>query len=103
MNPAKPQDLDPRLKEVYERVMNTRVASLPQQQPAQPQPQPQQQAPRVQPTQQTGPVTFRADQVSTKKRGVPFAALVVLGVLFFVAYSLLWLRIFNVKIPFLPL
>ena len=107
--------LDPKLKETYERVMGT--SSLPnvpqpiiqkqvvQSQPLQPQPSPftkpqptpfQTQPAQTQPIQ--GPQTK-----SLKKRNKMLPILLVLaGIAFLIGYTIIWVKIFNLNLPSLP-
>ncbi len=149
MDPKGTSQLDPKLKEAYERVMGTNLSSSdmppepnPQQQPPPPPPsqQPQSQFGGINPppphsdtppefpaeveasipppvhldtssTQQPPPVfqsyslensTPQEDGQTLQKQHSKFAVstpiLVVLGVAFFVAYALLWVMVFGIKL-----
>lgn len=120
MDKTLPTNLDPKLKEVYERVMGTPTAKsgvippLPTPAPAavQPPPKPQAPAPQtpVQPTMMqatpntsgpaTSSTTFVAQPPATKPKISP-VIIIVGGVAFFIAYVLFWLSFFGVPIPFL--
>lgn len=102
MNPNVSQ-LDPKLKETYDRVMGFKVPGAQTQQPAaqpvsqpQPQVQAQQAAPAPEPTiVNVAPQTvIKANQPA--KKGMSPVVFVVLGLLFLAAYTFLWLKVFNV-------
>jgi uncharacterized membrane protein len=126
------QTLDPKLKEIYERVMSTQVkpaapAATPTPQPAptaapnqpvQPATQPQPTVPPVMP--QAAPAAAAVPQVmqanvtfsnaaaggkqeaTGKKKGLSPILIIITGVVFFVIYTLFWLKFFSIPIPFLP-
>lgn len=121
--------LDPKLKETYERVMGTSttpiqktnlfipkpVAPQPtiqnqtiQSQPIQPQPTPQPIKPvQPQPIPQSQPVQEQPIQTpqttSLKKRNKMLPIFLVLaGIVFLIGYTIVWLKIFNLNLPFLP-
>lgn len=107
MNPNVSQ-LDPKLKETYDRVMGFKVSGTQTQQPApagqsplggaQPQPlQPvQPAAPAPEPTiVNVAPETvIKANQPG--KKGLSPVVFAVLGLIFLAAYTFLWLKVFNV-------
>ena len=101
MNPNVSQ-LDPKLKETYDRVMGFKVPNAPQaaQQPAAqapaPQPQAQTPTPVTQPTivNVAPEAMIKANQPA--KKGLPPVAFAGLGLLFLAAYTFLWLKVFNV-------
>ncbi len=131
MEPKKITDLDPKLKEAYERVMGTSFAQPPQQsQPIAPQPQP---SPAI-PMQQTQPIQpMQSPQIQQQQPaaipmtgaqkqtpatntfvgkklpihiGKPKISPVIFlvgGVVFFIVYTIFWLKFFKVSVPFLPL
>jgi len=95
MDPQKLAQLDPKIREQYERVMGTAIPQA-SAQPAQPlgtttppQPQTNFAAPPVMPMKKKGssimPVLFA-----------------IVGIIFLIIYTLFWTKIFNVKLPFLP-
>lgn len=77
MNP-KAAELDPKLKEAYERVMGTPVSTT----------EKAGNSPQV--------VSFR------KKAGSLPILLPLIGVLFFIIYTLIWVKVLNLKVPFIP-
>ena len=93
MNPKNLSHLDPQLKEAYERVMGTSVpvsnsvnttpAFIPQASPVKPQVQNQ-------------------VVVNKKKEGLSPILVGVAVILFFAAYTIIWVKVFNLKIPFIP-
>lgn len=109
MDPKKLTHLDPKLKEVYERVMGTTVAAPSAQ--AQPVPAPsakpsastaaapsQPAEPAVMP-QVTNPVM--ATPPMMKKNGLPPAVIIgILIVVFFALYAVFWMWIFKLPLPF---
>lgn len=119
MDPKKVSDLDPKLKEVYERVMGTKVPNSQPLSPPPPQspkitpppPQITQQVVAAKVTDQSKPGNvqiFTAKSGSAnimpeeKKGGSPFLAivLVIAGLIFFVIYGFFWVRFFKVSLPF---
>lgn len=116
--------LDPKLKETYERVMGT--SSQPnvpqpiiQKQTIQPQHLQTQPSPftKPQPTQQpiqiSQPVPFQAPSPQTQQVQAPQATskkrnkmlpifLVLTGIVFLIGYTIVWVKIFNLNLPFLP-
>lgn len=138
MDPKTMPNLDPKLKEVYERVMKTQTQPPPQPPPSPPPPTPQPQAqppPPVPPAVNNEPSpapsakppaaelsptpqnTFHSTQVfnpdapsSTTSPSTDAAApkskgkispvvLVLTGVVFFVIYAIVWMKIFNLSLP----
>lgn len=126
MDPKMPSNLDPKLKEAYERVMGTTIPkpsapptptatpmpnpipgssqALPAQprpempSPVPPSPQSSETMVKVSPT----PTAFVAKPQKAKSGGIS-PTIIFLGLfVFFVVYSLFWLKFFNVSIPFLP-
>ncbi|OGH37725.1 MAG: hypothetical protein A3B44_00455 [Candidatus Levybacteria bacterium RIFCSPLOWO2_01_FULL_38_21] len=85
MNP-KTADLDPKLKETYERVMGTvtpTASNMPQASTDTPKPQTQ--------------------VVTAKNRGrLSPILLAIVIVLFFIIYTFVWTIVFKLKLPFLP-
>ncbi len=80
--------MDPKLKEIYERVMSTPVRSA----------DPQNTLPQMS-VKSPSPQTH---VVSPKKRGVSPILIVLTAIIFFLVYAFVWIKIFNLKIPFLP-
>ena len=123
MNPKTINDLDPKLRETYERVMGTSTTPPASAEPpkieVQPEPQlpePQSQAIETQPPQLSGSGTasqiFRADDSSAKKdkqtstvlgkdgkkakTKLPIPLLIGLGVvIFFAAYAVIWAKLLG--------
>lgn len=104
--------LDPKLKEVYERVMGTpttatATAAPPMPPPLTPQPvqptslvTPHTQA--IQPSLAGQPKTAASLVANKQKLQMSNVILVVTGVFFFVVYTIFWMRFFNYSIPFFP-
>ncbi|MCL5970526.1 MAG: hypothetical protein M1450_03435 [Patescibacteria group bacterium] len=119
MDPKKQlTNLDPKLKETYDRVMGMNLSSSPQPpppQPTQPAEVPKPPPAPKQPSSAVGVVTsihteemkqmVNPQSTAVLKPGLSptaYLALVVGGLIFFVIYTILWLKHFNVPIPFLP-
>ncbi len=114
MNPnAQQQNLDPKLKEAYDRVMGSQVnpqpaSPTPVQPPPQPQPQTQPQKVEQHPTPaQSDPqpiININQTQTGTKPQqvqkvkggGISPVILIALGVLFFGGYTFIWLKVFKI-------
>lgn len=123
MNPNVAQSLDPKLKETYDRVMGTHVNSSPQPKPIEPTPPSPIQNKPFEPTpampgnvgapEPVGPTTqvFVAatpDTGATVKvtpgqtpfkqpgKGISPIIFIVLGLVFFVAYTVIWLKVFSI-------
>lgn len=113
--------LDPKLKEVYERVMGTSVSSnskaspvLPQQpatpptpvqmqQHATPIPQPESPKPQMPQTPITPQPQSPTQAVLVKPHGHISPMVWILGgFTFVIIYALAWVKIFNLKLPFAP-
>ncbi len=106
MNPSL-QNVDPNLKETYDKVMATQ---LPQQSSSQPKIiEPTPSAPPAEPktTEQPKPATAQTSQVfvaspttqtSSKKagKGLPPVALGAAALVFFAIYAVVWLKVFGV-------
>lgn len=124
MDPQKLSQLDPKLREAYERVMGTPSTPdpIPPPQPIPPVEQPAIPSPTepIQPvasetpvTPITEPATTNFDQMNSeaatqtqtpavKKKNIFMSILIVLGIVVFVAiYTLIWTKIFNLRLPFL--
>lgn len=87
MNP-KAANLDPNLKEAYNRVMGTTV------------PQPTVSNPAQTPTADTSKAQTQI--VTAKNRGKLSPIFIVIAViLFFIVYAIIWAIIFKLKLPFL--
>lgn len=101
--------MDPKLKEAYDRVMATAVPP-----PSQPiPPQPQTPPPPVTPIHATMPIATHPQAASAtivgampKKRAKGVNIFPILfavgGIVFFVVYTIFWLKFFNLSVPFLP-
>lgn len=111
MNPNTQQNLDPKLKEAYDRVMGSQIN--PQQQtPAASQPQPPVQPQKLEqqpaPSQPSGPqpiININTSSSSAKpqkvekvkgKGGIPSVVWIVLALLFFGGYTFIWLKVFKI-------
>ena len=101
MDKTTPQ-LDPKLREAYDRVMGTVVTPPP---PANPEPV---SIPPVQPVMQQpaqtvnvqSPTTEKAAQIKKKRKVSPL--IIVLGVIIFLAvYAVVWVKYFGLTVPFL--
>lgn len=112
MDPQKPADLDPKLKEVYERVMGTAPQTLQAAQTTAPQPQtiqpitpPQAPMPAAPIDSPKSPVTAFVAKPSQQGLGfpLPLPLLILFMILFFLGYALFWIKFFKVNLPFLPL
>ena len=87
MNP-KTANLDPNLRQAYDRVMGTAT------------PQPAVSSPAQTPTDTSKPQT---QVVTAKNRGRLSPVLIVVAVvLFFIIYTVIWTMVFKLKLPFLP-
>ncbi len=87
MNP-KAANLDPNLRQAYDRVMGTAT------------PQPATSNP---PQAQVDTSRSQNQVVTAKKRGGLSPILIgIVVVLFFVVYTIIWAMVFKLKIPFLP-
>lgn len=89
----KVQPIDPKLQETYNRVMNTQL--------------PTQTLQATTPLPTLTPVGPSKSKISgsgiiTKKPAVSPVVLVVAAVIFFLVYSLFWMKFFNMPIPYLP-
>lgn len=127
MDPKKTQTLDPKLKEIYERVMGTPTSpstTAPQGALTAPPPLPQTQGVPSTPQQPlkstpTEPLAQREQNpeaptqlytattggfVAKEKSGSSLTniLLVTTAIVFFTIYALFWLRYFNLSLPFLP-
>lgn len=137
MDPKNSPSLDPKLKEIYDRVMGTNVApgQSPNKSVSPPPPPPPPrlpnqplEAPRqaVQPSQmvssasyaQKSPLSSQTVHINSQNNYVPgkneekkeekkSSNLIPIllffgGIIFFAAYAYFWMKILNVKLPFLP-
>src|SRR3989344_3618204 len=104
MDPNKVGQLDPKLKEAYERVMRTTVTP-----PISPLP-PIPPSPTITATHasfQSGNIpsasqAYKAGTMKAGKKGVPTILWALLASVFFVAYTLVWTKVLGVSLPFLP-
>lgn len=98
MNPKNLSHLDPKLKEAYERVMGTSVPA-----PAQASSTPLA-SPSPTPAVSTPVQEAPQNQVvaNKKKEGLSPILVGVAVILFFAAYTVIWIKVFNLKVPFLP-
>ncbi len=101
-----PAQLDPKLKEAYDRVMGTVITPKQTAEPQKAENQPQQPAPHA--TQQSQPVKAQAtpptlipkptSEFVRKKKGISPLILILLMILFLFGYAYVWIMIFNVKL-----
>lgn len=105
MDSKKLSELDPKLKEIYDRVMGTSVKPAPQS------PTPSAKPLISNPTNQEAAVSssnFTPPPPNTIPVSPAFSPKIsplvwILGVVaFIVIYALVWVKIFNLKLPFLP-
>lgn len=114
MDQNKSVQLDPKLREAYERVMGTSFPS-PSGTQAQPQPTPISPTPVAQTVGVGAAPTMPAKATVTHpaanpnvfvakggSKGIPAILLVLIAIIFFVAYTVVWMVIFKIPIPFLP-
>lgn len=114
MDQSKLSDLDPKLREAYERVMGTALAHNAAPATSTPQQDTQTQAAQVVanlPTEKFTGATKDATQNfmpslipmtdQPHKPRVSLAILVALGVVFFAVYTIFWVKLFNLSIPFI--
>lgn len=118
--------LDPKIKEVYDRVMGLSLATSPlaPSSPQKPVEKPVTQTISYQPSSNTTPqpakppvpptapatTTFTATAgtiasssgAKIKNSTISPAILIVLGLVFFFVYALFWMKLFNLPVPFLP-
>ncbi len=100
MNPNLAQNLDPKLKEAYDRVMGTDVRSSPEPTPkievktTQFPTQPITEAPFVSP-QTIKPSVLETVPAKSDRKISPVIFAVV-GIAFFLLYTLIWLKVFSV-------
>jgi len=93
MNPKNLNQLDPKLKEAYERVMGTPVSSAVRS--SEPQAPPHQET-------QTSPQFSTQVVINQKKKKLSPILIAASIILFFAVYTFFWIKVFNLKIPFLP-
>lgn len=114
MDPKNPNTLDPKLREVYDRVMKTQVLPPPPaprvSEPVKPQapaplPLSPVEKPSAEPEKQ--PVSSQASAFIAKptkeaKKGskVTGVILIMVILIFLVAYSIFWIKFFNISLPF---
>lgn len=111
MNPnAQQQNLDPKLKEAYDRVMGSQFnpqPSAPSAPSSQPQPQPQQKVEQRATPPSSGPqpiININPAQTGTKPqqvekvkgKGISPIVFIALGLLFFGGYTFIWLKVFKI-------
>lgn len=116
-----PLQLDPKLKEAYDRVMGTSVGNTPQQNPPQPHPQEQpKEQPQPQIANQPEPTVHETTVnpspapaqvaaaptqkavIAEKKKGKISPLVIVLGIIvFFAIYLVVWVKLFNINVPFI--
>ncbi|OGH19401.1 MAG: hypothetical protein A3F31_03360 [Candidatus Levybacteria bacterium RIFCSPHIGHO2_12_FULL_38_12] len=99
----KQTELSPKLKEIYERVMSTKISSPAQKPSAPTQPQPASNEVHTPQLTSIAVNPFSSPIKSPIKRQVknpPQFVLIITGVIFFLAYAFFWVRFFNLKLPF---
>lgn len=126
MDPKKTAQLDPKLKEAYDRVMGTVTSQVPSPQVAKPPPPPASEPLSQNPSMPPAPPPSslqpkRADSPPVKV-GTTFVAipnknnppaggsktsvfgvlLIILILIFILGYAFFWIKFFNVSLPFLP-
>lgn len=94
--------LNPKLKEIYERVMSTKVTPT---SPVQPPPKPAQSEEKPVATKLTSiavnaPPSPIKTSIKKQVKNPSQIVLTVAGAMFFLAYAFFWVRFFNVKLPF---
>lgn len=106
--------LDPKLKEIYERVMNTSISSAQLTQaatpPVQPTPQPvvaQQPVAHSQAVPQAPESAFISSlsNVATDTQashGISPILIALFAIAFLAVYTLIWVKLFHLQVPFLP-
>jgi len=100
MNPKNLSHLDPKLREAYERVMGTSAPTPPSPTPTPPI-TPSGPAPMITTPVQTQE-NSQSQVVVNKKKGKLSPILVAITViLFFAVYTIIWIVVFGLKIPFL--
>lgn len=111
--------LDPKLKEIYERVMNTSISSAQLTQAATTPPPTQQPAPQPVVTQQ--PAAAQAQTIpqapesafisslsnvattdTQTSNGISPILIALFAIAFIAVYTLIWVKLFHLQIPFLP-
>ncbi len=100
MDPKKQPTLDPKLKEIYDRVMGTPTPRPAPQSPPSPKQveEKKEEKPRLF-HQNTSSKAFvdKGESSSKKPWGLVF---IIIGVLFLITYTLFWLKFFNIPLPF---
>lgn len=92
-------NLDPKLKDVYDRVMGFKPSPA----PTAPSPAIAYSPPSSTPKPASNPVPFIANNniSSTKKNSsVSSVVVIVVTVIFFLVYALFWMKLFNIQFPF---
>lgn len=97
MNPKNLTQLDPKLREAYERVMGTSAPTQAQTSTTLITP------PNSAPVVSTPTPEPQSQVVASKKReGISPILIAIAVILFFTVYSIIWIKVFNLKVPFLP-
>ena len=98
--------LDPKLQEAYERVMKTTVAPPPPAAASKSDGKPETVVVGTPSASSKGSSfsVYKAGGVLKAKKGggIPTFLLVILGIIFFVVYAFIWIKVLNLKVPFLP-
>ncbi|GDX62040.1 hypothetical protein LBMAG33_3500 [Candidatus Levyibacteriota bacterium] len=115
----KTDTLDPKLKEIYDRVMNSHISkpnqpvSTPIKSPA-PTPAASNQILHSTPEKTTQVFVANSSKDATKntpsideknkekKSGISPVIFTICGIIFFAIYTIFWFKIFNISLPFIP-
>lgn len=112
MDPIKPVDLNPKLKEAYERVMGTAQTPQTTQATTPPYASPittpaPTVSPEVKPAEINAAKPVTAFVAKPSQKGLnfsfPLPLLILFVILFLLGYTLFWLKFFKISLPFLPL
>jgi hypothetical protein len=93
---AKTQNLDPQLKAAYERVMGTTVSPQASAQAAAPAAQ------IVTPASSKNNGDAKVVAGGAKSGGLSPILIGIAAILFFAIYTIVWLKVFKITVPFLP-
>lgn len=94
--------LNPKLQEIYERVMSTKVSPASQSTPKPtlpPSPQPSS-PPHSIPIATNPPQQLTNSPIKKSSKTSPTIVYVILGIVFFLGYTYFWIRFFQLKLPF---
>ena len=89
--------LNPQLKQIYDRIMETNV-NVKHQDPMAP---PSQPAPPINKKKEEPPIS-PLTTIQERKKGNPTLTIIVvlLGIIFFAVYAFFWTKFFSLKLPF---